>query len=452
MKQTVVTMLVLLFVTTLYSQENMQFTLDKALAYALEHNYSIANAQLDVKASKKKVWETTAIGLPQANAKVAYQNTFEAPMVGFGTYVDYSDLSPDAAITRAYIDSHTFNAPEIPLGVEENVTTDITVSQLIFNGSYIVGLQASRTYKDLSVIGLEKSKQEVKQAVSNLFYLCLITEERIGNLDKNLKAQTEVKEEVKALMDAGFVEDTDYDQMAILVNNLALSVNTLKQQKEIFYNQLKLLMGIPITEGITLNGDLDSYFEAVDHSENKTDKFSVDNNIDYQLMNTQVRLSHLNLKNKKAEFLPVISAFYNHQRLLEQPDFSFAIPNMIGINLEMPLLSSGMRLSTVGQARIALDKDRNDQWQLEQNLEIEFLQARSDYLSAQEKFENEKENLNLSERIFNKTTIKYKNGMSSSMDLSNAQSQYLNSQTSYYEAIYQLLSSKVKLDKLIGNI
>ncbi len=455
MNKIVLTAFMLVLSLGVFSQGTvMEFSLEKALQYAMEHNYAIANANLDVESSEKKVWETTAIGLPQASAKVAYQNTFDVPMVSFGSYVDYSGLGPNDPITPAYVqdENNIRQAPLMPLGVKENITTDITVSQLIFNGSYIVGLKASRTYKELAERGLEKSEQEIKEAVSNLFYLCLITNERVENLQQNLETQISVKDEIKAMVDAGFVEDTDYDQLSILVNNLSLSVATLKQQEEIFYNQLKLMLGLESNVDIKLSGDLATYFEKIDPEATNKESFNVNDNIDYKLMNTQVRLSRLNMQNKKAEFLPVLSAFYNYQHQMEKADFNFAVPNMIGVNLQVPILSSGMRLATVAQARIDFEKDQNSQWQLEQNLQIGFMQARSDYATALEQHKNEKENLALAERIYNRTSVKYKNGMASSMDLSNAQAQFLTSQTSYYEAIYSLLSAKVKLDKLLGNI
>lgn len=453
MKNLFLTFIALMLMFQLKAQDtgNNGMGLQDLLGFALENNPTLANARLDVDASKKKVWETTAIGLPQASAKVSYQNQFKVPEMNFGPYIDYTSMNPTQPITPNDIFANMKESDPIELGVKENVTADFTVSQLIFNGSYIVGLQASRTYKELAENNLIKSEQDIKEAVSNMYFLCLINQERISNLESNFANQEKIYKETKAMADQGFLEQSDADQMEIILNTLDYSLKSLKRQQEIFLGQLKVLIGFPVDKDLNLKGTIAEFTTAVDPTDTEL-SFVPQKNIDLQLINTQVKLSDLNLKNIKAGFLPVISGFYNHNEQLNSPDFNFQIPDMIGVNLELPIFSSGMRLSQVSQARIELDKTMNNRKMVQENLQVSFLQNRSDYFTALDKYLNEKKNLELSERILDKTQKKYHEGIVTSMELTNAQNQFQSAQNNYYQAIYDVLSAKTKLNRLLGNI
>jgi len=424
-------------------------SLQDAMEYAMENNTSILNAKLDILASKKKIWETTAIGLPQVNAKAAYQNTFTVPTMNFPiTYLKPTPIADYPGVSSYELD---YLDNEVELGVKENITADITVSQLIFNGSYIVGLQASKTFHLLSKQKLRKSKQDVKELVANSYYLCLITEENLKNIDESLKNQIKVKDEIKLMYEAGFVEETDYNQIELIVNNLSVAKKGLERQTEITYQLLKFQIGLPFGSKIELSNNLDGFIETVSNDEQSISTFNLDKNIDYQLMNTQERLSYLNMKNVKAGFLPSINAFYNHQEKWHEPNFNFSMPDMVGVNLSLPIFSSGQRLAQVSQAKIELEKVRNSKSQVEQNLKIAYLQSLSSFENASDKFTHEKKNLKLAKNINDKTIIKYKEGVAGSMDLTQAQNQYLSAQANYYNALFELLSSRNKLERLLGN-
>ena len=423
-------------------------SLQDAREYALQNNTSILNAKLDILASKKKVWETTAIGLPQVNATVAYQNTFTVPTMNFP--ITYLAPTPNATYPGVWDYQLKYLDNEVELGVQENITADITVSQLLFNGSYIVGLQASKTYRILSEQKLAKSEQDVKELIANSYYLCLISEENLKNLDESLANQIKVKDEIKLMYEAGFVEETDYNQIELIVNNLSVARTSLERQTKITYQLLKFQIGLPLDSKIKLSNNLDDFIESVNNDNVINSVFNLNSNIDYQLMNTQERLSYLNMKNIKAGFLPSITAFYNHQEKQHEPAMNFSMPDVLGVNLSLPIFSSGQRLVQVSQAKIELEKVRNSKYQVEQNLRIAHMQSLSSFNNATDKFIYEKKNLELAKSINDKTVIKYKEGVAGSMDLTQAQNQYLTVQASYYNALFELLSSKNKLERLLG--
>ena len=446
-----VSLVVLLITKETFAQKDTVtvISLDDAQTYALENNTSILNAKLDVLASKKKVWETTAIGLPQVSAKAAYQNTFTVPTMNFP--VTYLKPTPNELYPGVFNYELAYLDNEVELGVRENITADLTVSQLIFNGSYIVGLQASKTYKMLSEQMLVKSEKDVKELVANSYYLCLISEENLKNLDESLDNQISIQEEINSMYKVGFVEETDANQIELVVNNLTIARTSLERQTEIAYQLLKFQIGLPLDQEIELSNKLDDFIELLNSDDTENPGFDINKNIDYQLVNTQERLSYLNMKNIKAGFLPSLNAFYNHQEKLHEPNFNFSMPDMVGVNLAVPIFSSGQRLAQVSQAKIELEKTRNSRLQLEQSLQISYMQNLSNFQNAKDKFQHEKKNLKLAKSINDKTIIKYKEGVVSSMDLTQAQNQYLTAQSNYYKALFELLSSKNKLDRLIGN-
>ncbi len=445
-------LLIVLMVGNEVSAQNdtlVVISLDDAKAIALENNTSILNAKLDVLASKKKVWETTAIGLPQVSAKAAYQNTFTVPTMNFP--ITYLAKTPNELYPGVFDYEMAYLDNEVELGVAENITADLTVSQLIFNGSYIVGLQASKTYKMLSDQMLVKTQKDVDELVANSYYLCLISEENLKNLDESLDNQIKIQNEIKSMYKVGFVEESDADQIELVVNNLKIARASLERQTEIAYQLLKFQIGLPLEQKIELSNKLEDFIESANSEAIASLGFDVNKNIDYQLVNTQERLSYLNMKNVKSGFLPSLSAFYNHQEKMHEPNFNFSMPDMVGVNLAVPIFSSGQRLAQVSQAKIELEKTRNSKHQLEQNLQISYMQELSYYNNAKDKFQHEKKNMKLAKSINDKTIIKYKEGVVSSMDLTQAQNQYLSAQSNYYKALYELLSSKNKLKRLIGS-
>ncbi|MEA3445915.1 MAG: TolC family protein [Bacteroidota bacterium] len=432
-------------------EKTLSLTIYEAKNFALENSTSILNARLDVLSAKKKVWETTAIGLPQVSATASYLNTFNVPEMNFGSYIDYDAMTPGMPITPEIIKQNMRMTDPIKLGVKENITADLLVNQLIFNGSYIVGLQASLTYKLLSEQGLEKTGLEVKELVGNSYFLCLIIDKNLKTLNKSIVNQEKISDDIKAMFEVGFVEENDVDQMYLLLNSLEIMKSKLERQKDLTYDLLRFQLGIDLDRELVLSTSLENYIDKLNFENLMENSFNTGANIDYQLINTQEKLSLLNVKNIKADFLPTISAFYKHQELLDEPEFNFVTPDMLGVNLSLPIFSSGQRLAKVSQAQIELDKISNNKRDLEKTLNIAFRQTKSQYITAFDNFGQEKKNMEVSEKIYNNTLAKYKEGMAGSLDLTQAQNQYLNSRSNYYNAMYELLSAKLSLEKLLGS-
>ncbi|MEI6749674.1 MAG: TolC family protein [Bacteroidota bacterium] len=426
--------------------------------YAITNNVNAKNSAIDVQLAQKKIWETTAIGLPQINAQASYQHLFKVPELSLGgsSFLG-TKLPPGSTITSDNISDgdvylgFTPSGP-IPLGVKDNTTLDITVSQLIFSGEYLVGLQASKVFYKISEQSQKKTELNLKESVGNTYCLVLVLEQTKKTLEQSLVNLMKTLYEMQEMNKQGFIENTDVDQIELTTLNLTNGVNSLNRQVEASRDLLKYQLGLPFESGIVLTDKLETTIDAVSLETVVSSKFNIENNIDYQIMNIQEKFGNLNLKREKSTFLPSLAAVYRHTEKVNKPAFDFAPADVFQLSLNIPLFSSGQRIVKVQQRKLELEKITNTKNNVANGLELEFINVRNEMASAYEKYLNEKKNIELTSRIYDKTLIKYKEGLSTSLDLTNVQNQYLTAQTNYYTALYSVITAKNKLDKLTNDL
>lgn len=437
----------------------LKFSLKEAQDYAIINNINAKNSAIDIQLAKKKIWETTAIGLPQINAQANYQHLFTVPELSLGgeSFLGTKNLSPGSAITPEDIANNNvylgFNPSEpIALGVKDNTTLDITVSQLVFSGEYLVGLQAAKVFYKISEQSQKKTELEVKEAVSNTYSLILVLEQTKKTLEQSLDNLKKTLSDMQEMNKQGFIENTDVDQIELTSLNLANGVNSLNRQVEASRDLLKFQLGLPLDNEIVLTDNLETTTGIISLESVVSSKFIIDNNIDYQIMGIQEKVGKLNLKREQSGYLPSLAAVYMHTEKVNKPAFDFAPTDVFQLSLSMPIFTSGQRHVKVQQRRLELEKITNTKNNVADGLQLQFVNARNEMASAYEKYLNEKKNIELTNRIYDKTLIKYKEGLSSSLDLTGAQNQYLTAQSNYYTAIYSLITAKNKLDKLNNNL
>jgi outer membrane protein TolC len=432
------------------AQEKRSFSLAEAQRYALENNTSVRNAALDVKIAQKKIWETTAIGLPQVTAKGQYQNIFTVPMVSFGPSFDPTKLPDGVNLTRADILSAYSDGEPIPLGVKENSTLDITVSQLIFSGSYIVGLQASRVYAQLSNQTLEKTKNDVLESVTTTYCMILVGEESRRILNENLQIVEKTLYEINEMYGQGFVEKTDADQLKVTANTLRNTLNSVERNIQVAYNLMQVQLGTPDSVKIALSDSLPAVIAALNIDPLVAEQFLLDNSPEYQLLGTAEDLARLDYKREKWEFLPTVAAAYVRTEKANAPAFDFSPKDVLAIQATLPIFTSGQRLAKLSQKKMALEQARNNRDYIGENLRLQASQSRFDLLSKNESFKNQKMSMELSREIYDRTLEKYRQGVASSMDLMNSQNQYLLSLSNYYQSVFDVVQAQAKLEKLLN--
>jgi outer membrane protein TolC len=364
------------------------------------------------------------------------QGTLAAVPTGFGTDSIFQNYFP---------------GDPIKLGVKDNATINFNVSQLVFSGEYIVGLQASKVFYQISQNSLISTTADVKESVANSYFLVLLMEQNKEILSQSLVNVTKTLSDMKEMNKQGFIENTDLDQLELTVNTLENGIRSVNNQISASYDLLKFQLGLPFENTLTLTDKIEGVIGLADIVSITSKQFQVQNHIAYKIMENQEAAGVLNLKRQKSAYLPSLAAFYKHTENLKKSDFDFTMKDMAGLSLNVPIFSSGMRNVMVQQRQMELEKIKNAKSNVASGLELDFINSRNSFNSAYDQFVNEKRNIELTNRIYNKTLIKYKEGLSSSMDLTNAQNQYLDAQKNYFAALYTLLVSKNKLDKLLNN-
>jgi len=449
---------------TAFAQEPVKLSLQEALKLAMQNNTNILNSELDLKMAQKKVWETTASGLPQISGKGSYSHIFKVPTLSFGGRTVLSDTEvPWDPTTQSgtmsslkllsgesiYLNSEA--GTPIELGLKNNTTFDLTLSQLIFSGSYIVGLQATKVYYGLTKQTAEKTRLDVIETVTNTYTMIQLAEESKKILGQNLENINKTLYEISEMNKQGFLEKTDVDQLEVTANTIRNALNQIDSNLNMAYRLLKIQLGLDDVAKIELVDSLESGESLTTSSLSLiSETFNIDQNVDYQLIQTSEKAAKLELNLAKSAFLPTIAGFYNHTEKLKAPAFDFTPKDMLGLNLSLPIFSSGQRMSVVSQKKMALEKAKNTRMLVSSSLVMQAGQYQSDLKLNLERYQNQKKSKELSDDIYQRTLEKYKQGMASSMDLMTSQNQYLGNLTNYYQTIYDVLGAKSKLEKMFN--
>ena len=429
----IILFLILPYVAFSQQDSSLTLSLSKAQEYAVLNNLSLENTRLDIKSAQKKVWETTAIGLPQVSGKLDYQHI------------------PGIIPAFDFVNFETGEPAKMPLAVKNSTTYSLTATQLVFSGEYIVGLQASKTYLQISKLSHEKQKLDLRANVYNSYISVLILENNFDIINSSVENLESLVRETKLLNEQGFLESTDANQLQISLNTLINSKNTIQRQIDISYMLFKILLGADLNSDLVLAEDLNSIYNQV-VGKTVNENFDIINNLDYKMLNNQVKISELSLKREKTKYLPTVSAFYNYQDKTEKASFDFTINHIIGVNLTLPIFSSFQRNAVVQQAKIENKKSQNNQILLENNLNTQAQQLRFNYQNALEKYEITKQNVSLSKKIFDNASKKYMQGIVSSMDLTQAHKTYLHTQSDNTGALFELFQTKIELEKILNEL
>lgn len=434
-----------------FSQGNMEplrLSLNEAQIYALENNRAVKNAKIDLLSADKRIWETIAMGLPQVGLSANYQHQFVVPEISFGSYFDPA-LLPNGYVTNTDIINAYLPSPKIPLGVPDNTTFDITLSQLIFSGEYIVGLQATKVYKEISVNSLAKTEAQTKETIAGTYYLYLVLGESQRVLIASMASVDQTYNEVLKMNQQGFNEETDVDQIKINLSNLKRLVASVEAQRDVTLKLLKFQLGMAIEQPLELTDSLSAMIQEGNVQYLSPPSFNFEQSIDYKIVRNLESSSALFVRREQSKYYPTISGFYRRFEQTNQPSFNFAVKDLVGVGLNIPIFTSGTRSSRVSQAKFDLEKAKINTENAAQGLILEFETALTTYQTAFDNFVTNSESIVLSKKVYQTTLIKYREGVSTSFDLSQNQAQFLNSESAYYTSILTLLNAKAKLDRIL---
>ena len=416
------------------------FNLEECINYAYEHQTTILNAAIDQKIADSKVKESTAIGLPQVN--------------GSADFRDFLKL-PTSLLPGEFFGQPAGSTVPVTFGVKYNSSLNLSVNQLLFDGSYIVGLQASKTFKELSTRAYTRSKIETNVAVTKSYYMVLVNNKQLDLLDANITQLNEQLNQVQALFKNGFAEKIDADRLSVIANNLSTERQNVLRALEIGVNLLKFQMGMPIDENLTLNGSIDGIkFEELTV---KTDSSAYRNRIEYGLLQTQLKLNQLDLKRYKFQYLPSFAAFGSSSLQYQSNSFnnlySQSFPTtVVGLQLNIPIFSSGMKLQRVKQAEFEVQKSQNTLNDAKNAINLDVFSSTTAYTNSLNTLKNQQKNLDLANEVLRVSKIKYEQGVGSSIEVTQAQTALKEAENNYINTLYQALISKVDTQKALGLI
>lgn len=418
------------------------FSVQEAVDYALNHKDSVVNARLDVTSADYRVKEIIGQGLPQINGQASFQDYLKVP----------TTLLPGEFFGQP---AGTFIP--VKFGVKYQSNLAVSASQLLFDPSYIVGLQSRKTYKELYNRAYTRTKIDVISNVTKAYYQVLVSNEQIKLLDANIAQLKQQVDQTTAQNKQGFVEKIDVDRIALQYNNLVTTRENTLRLLALNYQLLKFQIGMPINANLTLKDRLTDVNIDANAAETATDTTFYKKRIEYGLLETNLKLSEFDLKRQKAQFLPTLSANASYASSYQNNSFrnlySTSFPSSyIGLTLNVPIFSGFQRTNRVKQSAITVQKNQNNLNSIKNALALQAEQAKVTYINSLQSLNNQKRNQELAREVLRVAKIKYEQGVGSSIEVTQAQTGLENADNSYVQSLYDALVSKVDLDKAYGRI
>lgn len=419
----------------------MQFSIKQAIDFSMEHQKDVLNAQLDVQIATSQVKETIGIGLPQLSASFDVKDYIEIP----------TSLIPAEFFGG---DPGTFAA--IKFGTRYNATAGLNASQLIFEPSYLVGVQAAKTFKELSVKSLDRTKLETAVSVTKAYYMVLLMRDRKKAVDANVDRLKKYNSDIKAMYENGFVEKVDMDRIQVTYNNVLSEQEKFDRLIKITEDNLKLQIGLPQASTINLTDSLNS--SEVKSIVIPIDKASAENRIEFSLLKTQEKIQQYNVKRYKAQYLPSLVAYGSLSSSAQRSKFNIFDPSykwypvgLIGATLSLNLFDGTQRENKIRHEKLSLKKIQNEIDYFENAIELQVNSSRSSLVNAISALKIQEQNLELANSVTNTSKIKYDQGVGSNLELLNAESSLKEAQSNYYNALYDAIIAKIDLDQALGN-
>lgn len=424
--------------------QQQEYTLKEAQDYAIKHNYQAQNAIIDVAIAARTVKENLATGFPQASASIGYNN-----FINLATQL----------IPAEFFGGEPGTYMEVQFGTKHNASIDAQLSQLIFSGSYFVGLKAAKTFERLSKLQLEQVEQDVKQAIANAYYLVLVSQENKKLMEETVTTMEKLASDTRAMYKQGFMQDTDVDKLELVVLDLKTALANADNQIKNASYLLKFNMGLKVNDEIKLKDNLDALLMAINPKSSLQENFQLNEHLSFRMIQTQETISELQVSLAKTEFMPTVSGFLSQSENAQRNTFNFFnfderwFPTTLGgVKISIPIFSSGNRMHKLKKSQLELEKSRNTKLQISESLIMGAMSAKNNFEVAVESFENKLKSYDLAKKIYNKEQIRYKNGLASSTDLNQSYNTLLESQGTYLGAIMDMMNKKLELDKAYNNL
>jgi outer membrane protein len=418
---------------------DLKLSLKEAQEYAIQNNKMMISSRMEVEASKIAVWETISNALPQVTAS--------------GSFTD------NLKLMTTLLPGDFFGKPgeKVPVtfGSQFNSGASISAGVLLFNGPLYVGIETTKLAKKLSEKSLAKTELDTKESVCTAYFLILVSEKSLEILDGNIANLNETLKSTRSMYSAGMAESTDVDQMVSDVTMVENTRSSMQRTVELNYNLMRFQLGVSPETRIILNETLEGLTSQINIEALLSQQFDHKQNVDFMLMEGQEKMSSLVLKSQKASLLPTLSGFYSYgingmgDKLSTQQWFR---NSMTGVQLTIPIFGSGQKYSQIKKARINLNKATTTKDMITEQLLLTEKQLRYNLVNANLQYISQKDNVEVSKRVYASTQNKFKQGMASSLEMTQTNSLYLQAENNYVSSLMNLLQTKLALDKLLNNM
>ena len=413
---------------TVSAQQTLRLSLGEAQQYAVEHNATMKNADLDVKKAELDRWKTLSSMLPSVKAGFDYQN-----MLGYEMHMGMGGQSIS-----------------IPLNPSGSFSVTAAVA---LTGSQIVGTMLQNLALEMSDISRQQTEQTTRSQVKNVYVSILIMEETVGLLDSSLTNLERLATTSQEAVNVGAAEQVDADKLQVQVATMRSTINATNRSLQMLRNSLLLQLGADVNATVELTTPIDQILNVDGALAFLNESFDIEKNYNYQLLEKNEELAKKNVNMAWMDFLPTLSAYYQYSAKTyfgREEGMNMTPPNMVGVSISMPLLTSGTRYASIKSARIALQETQNSRRQAEDGLRVQYNQLRYDLASALETYDIQRRNLDVTQRVFANVTEKYNYGRASSLEVTTASSDIISAQSNYIQAVMNVISAQVALENLLN--
>lgn len=457
-------LLVMLLPVGMYAQDSTAFTLKEAISYALENSNTVKNAHIDQQIADAKVKETRGIGLPQIDGTAQVVNNPQLPRMFIMAGSPFIENPPAGAELDDVV-----SIPNL-FQLKSSGDASISASQLLFNSSYLVGLRAAKTYKELSDKTTVQTQQELIEQVAKAYYAAVINQERIRLFDSNIARVDSLLKNTRALYQNGFAESIDVDRVEVQYNNLIIERDKFIRIQQLAFELLKYQMNFPMNQPIKISDGIETVAMLKDANILEQD-WTYSSRIDYSILETNYSLQKLNIQNEYSASLPSLTAFgtlglstgSNSFGGLFKTDTQLQTPSqygvdkwysysMVGISMNVPIFSGLSRTYRIKQAKLSLQKVENSFGTLKSGIDLEINQGKLTYTNALQSMEAQNRNMVLAEKVARVTRVKFEQGVGSNLEVTDAESSLREAQINYYNALYDAVVAYIDLLSAYGRI
>lgn len=442
------------------AQQTLRLSLEEAQQYAIEHNASMLNADLDVKKAELAKWKTFSTMLPQVKAGFDYQNMCGYRM-NFGGGGSMLSMMPDSITIGGMTMPISFPSSGAPeesdneggIAMNPSGTFSITAS-IAITGAQIVGTMLQNISRQMTDLSRQMTEQQTRSNVKNVYVSILVMEQTVGLLDSSLANLTSLAATSQAAVDVGAAEQVDADKLQVQVASLKNSINSTKRSLQVLHNSMLLQLGADVNSTLELTTNVDEILNVDNAVQLLSQGFDITKNYNYQLLEQSEEVAKRNVTMAWMDFTPTLSAYYQYSNKTyfgKDEGFNMTPPNMVGASVSVPLFSSGSRAAGVKSAKIDYQEAVNNRRQAEDGLRVQYNQLCYDLASALESYDIQSRNLDVTQRVFANVTEKYKFGRASSLEVTNASTDIISAQSNYIQAVMSVITAQLALENLLNN-